>query len=193
MHEEHQIWSWLSPLSRVHLRTIFFNTYHRLNRWVWTQLILGLYHGMAFVIGLLLLQVPFALTIGLLGGLLSLIPYLGVIMATLLAALSVLPTAPWLALWVTLFMTAVTIVGGHVITPVLYGRAVGLNSLIVLIALFVGAQLQGILGMIFAIPVAVIIDTVLQELTFAPQSAAPALPIAAPHSSALEPSNSYEQ
>lgn len=39
----------------------------------------------------------------------------------------------------------------------------------VLLALFVGARLQGIIGMIFAIPIVVIIDTVLQELTLAPR------------------------
>lgn len=169
---EQQLRWWFNAQQRAHLRTIFFNTYRRLNRWVWTQLGLGIYHGGAFVIGLLLLQVPFALTIGLLGGVLSLIPYLGVLLATLLAALSVLPTDPWLALWVVLFMSAVGVVGAHVVTPVLYGRAVGLNSIVVLIALFVGAQLQGIVGMIFAIPVAVTVDTVLREVAIAQSTAA---------------------
>jgi len=170
LHSEHQIWLWLNPIHRSHLRTIFYNSYRRLNRWVWIQLIFGLYHAVAFVLGLLYLQVPFALTIGLLGGFLSLIPYLGVIMATVLAALSVLPTSPWLALWVVLFMTSVTLIGSHVLMPLLFGRAVGLNTLVVLIALFVGAQLQGIVGMIFAIPIAVIIDTVSQEMILPPSA-----------------------
>lgn len=164
---EHPLWLWLTSHRRSQLHTIFSKMYHRLNRWVWTQLGLGLFHAVAFITGLLMLGVPFALTLGLLGGILSLIPYLGVISAALLAALSALPVNPWLALWVILFMSTVTIISSHVLTPLLYGRAVGLNSLVVLLALFVGARLQGIIGMIFAIPIAVIIDTVLQELTFA--------------------------
>ncbi len=166
--EEQPFWQWLTPAHRAHLRTISTNIYRRLTRWVWTQLILGGYHALCFVVGLLLLQVPFALTIGLLGGLLSLIPYLGVLLAIALAAATVLATDPWLALWVTIYLSAISIIGAHIVTPVLYGRAVGLNSIVVLIALFVGAQLQGILGMIFAIPIAVIIDTVLQEFALTP-------------------------
>lgn len=173
---EHQLWLRLAPDRRSQLHTIFFTMYRRLNRWVWTQLVLGLFHAVAFVTGLLWLGVPFALTLGLLSGLLSLIPYLGVIIAALLAALSALPVSPWLALWVILFMTAVTIISSHVLTPLLYGRTVGLNSLVVLLALFVGARLQGIIGMIFAIPIAVIIDTVLQAIW---------LPASAPHHAAL--------
>jgi len=171
---QQQLWQWLDPTRRDQFHTIFFNSYHRLNRWVWTQLAIGVFHAVAFVTGLLLLHIPFALTIGLLGGLLSLIPYLGVLIAALLAALSALPINPWLALWVVLFMSAVTIVSSHLLTPLLYGRAVGLNSLVVLLALFVGARLQGIIGMIFAIPIAVIVDTILQATLTPASSQAPA-------------------
>ncbi|MEZ4865231.1 MAG: AI-2E family transporter [Caldilineaceae bacterium] len=162
---EQLFWRWLSPMQRSHLQAIFATSYQRLTRWVWTQLGLGLYHAIFFVIGLLVLKVPFALTIGLLGGVLSLIPYLGVALAALLAALSVLPHNPFLSLWVILYMVAVAVIGSHVVTPIFYGRTVGLNSTVVLVALFVGAQLQGIIGVIFAIPIAVIISTIYQEFT----------------------------
>lgn len=165
---------WLNAAQHSHLQAIFGNVYQRLSRWVWAQLGLSLYHAVCFVIGLSLLQVPYAITIGLLGGLLSLIPYLGVALTAALATLSLLPVNPWLALWVVLFMGVVSIIGSHVITPVLYGRTVGLNVVIVLLALFVGAKLQGITGIIFAIPITVVLSAIAQEFIKTP--ATPAWP-----------------
>lgn len=161
------LWRWLKPTQQAQLQTMLTTIETRLTRWVWTQLGLGFYHACAFSIGLLLLGVPFALTIGLLGGLLSLFPYLGITLTAALAAFSVLPMNPWLALWVVLYMLAVTIVGNHVITPVLYGRTVGLNAVVALLALFVGAKLLGITGVLFAIPIAIVVTTMVETMTAA--------------------------
>jgi len=169
---QQSFWRWFNEAQRGHLEAIFGNVYQRLNRWVWTQLGLALYHAVCFVTGLLLLQTPYAITIGLLGGLLSLIPYLGVALTATLAALSLLPVNPWLALWVVLFMSSVTMIGSHVITPALYGRTVGLNSVVVLIALFVGARLQGLTGVVFAIPLTVVLSAIAQEFIKTPGAVA---------------------
>lgn len=167
-HEPTILGRWLNTAQQALLHTSLTKIEARLTRWVWTQLGLGLYHACCFAIGLLLLGVPFALTIGLLGGLLSLFPYLGVALTAALAALSVLPVSPWLALWVILFMITVTIIGSHVLTPVLYGRTVGLNAVVVLLVLFVGAKLLGITGVLFAIPLAIIVSTVTETITETP-------------------------
>ena len=173
---------WLADAQRQRLHLIGRDSYRRLTRWMWIQFALGLYYALSFIGGFVVLQVPFAITIGLLGGVLSLIPYLGIAFATLLAVLSVLPIAPWSALWVVLFITAITIIGSHVIMPVFYGRAIGINAAVVLLALFVGAKVQGLLGIIFAIPVVVIFSSVFANLIAA---SPPPLPDSAQESTNL--------
>ncbi len=51
----------------------------------------------------------------------------------------------------------------HILLPILYGRAVELDSAVVLLALLAGAKIGGIIGVFFAVPAAVITLTILQE------------------------------
>lgn len=165
---------WLTPAQHQRLQAIGADSYSRLTHWVWIQFALGLYYALTFIVGLLVLQVPFAITIGLLGGILSVIPYIGVAFAALLAVLSILPIAPWSALWVVLFILVVTVIGSHVIMPIFYGRAIGIHAAVVLLALFVGAKVQGLLGILFAVPIVVIITSVFMQLPAPPPSPDPA-------------------
>lgn len=137
---------------------------HRLTRWVWAQAAIALYFAMIFGLGLRLLGVPFALTIGLVGGVLELIPYLGGAVSLLLAILSALTVSPLLVLWVTLFYAAVVEVEAHIIAPAFYGRVMGLHPAVVLVALLIGAKAKGVIGVLFAVPVAVVMAAVAQEV-----------------------------
>jgi predicted PurR-regulated permease PerM len=137
---------------------------HRLTRWVWAQIAIALYLAVVFSLGLTLLGVPFALTIGLVGGLLELIPYLGGAVSLLLAILSALSVSPLLVLWVALFYAAVVEVEAHIIAPAFYGRVMGLHPAVVLIALLIGAKARGVIGVLFAVPVAVVLAAVVQEV-----------------------------
>lgn len=137
---------------------------HRLTRWVWAQAAIGLYLAVIFSLGLRLLGVPFAVTIGLVGGVLELIPYLGGVVALLLAILSALSVGPLLVVWVVLFYAAVVEVEAHIIAPAFYGRVIGLHPAVVLIALLVGAKARGVVGILFSIPVTVVLAAVMQEV-----------------------------
>jgi predicted PurR-regulated permease PerM len=137
---------------------------NRLSRWVWAQLALAAYLGVAYSIGLSVLGVPFALTIGVIGGVLEIVPYLGGVSALLLAVISALTVRPLLVLWVVLFHIAVTEVESHVLAPTFFGRAVGLHPAVVLIALLIGVKAGGVIGVFFAVPAAVVLVTLMEEL-----------------------------
>ena len=111
-----------------------------------------------------MLGVPFAVSIGLAGGILEIIPYLGGAAAVSLAALSALTVKPLLALWVILLYVIVVEVESHLIAPTFYGRVMGLHPAAVLLALVIGAKVQGIVGIFFAVPVAVALGAVIQEV-----------------------------
>jgi predicted PurR-regulated permease PerM len=92
------------------------------------------------------------------------IPYLGMIVATLLTAATASTGNPWQILWVGIYTLVVSFFEAHILLPILYGRAVGLDSAVVLIALLTGAKLGGIVGIFFAVPAAVIAMTIMQEI-----------------------------
>jgi predicted PurR-regulated permease PerM len=121
------------------------------------------YFALVFSVGLTLLGVPFALSIGLVGGILEIIPYLGGAVAVSLAVLSALTVKPVLALWVILFYAIVVEVESHLVAPTFYGRIMGLHPVVVLLALVVGAKTQGVLGVFFAVPVVVVLGVIIQE------------------------------
>jgi predicted PurR-regulated permease PerM len=157
------LFNWIPANQQPRARKFIANTSHQLTRWVWAQLGLAIYFGVAFTLVLTILQVPFALTIGLVGGVLEFIPYLGGLVALTLGLFTALTVSPTTALWLILLYTAVTLLEGHVIAPFFYGRAIGLRSAVVLVALFIGAKAAGVLGVFFAVPVTVILTAVVQE------------------------------
>ncbi len=158
------ILNWTPPAHREHVGEMIDRITHRLSRWVWAQVGVGLYYATAVGLGLTLLHVPFAFTIAVVGGVLEFIPYLGGVIGGALAIISALTVSPALAVWAFLVCAVVSSAEGHLVAPALYGRVIGLRSAVVLIALVLGVKAGGIVGVFFAVPVAVIVTAVLQDL-----------------------------
>lgn len=133
------------------------------------QLVVALALSGMYTLGLWLVGAPLALVIGPLAGLLSLIPYLGLVLgagtAVLLSFLDHQDLLhPLLALVV--FVVAQN-VEGWILTPKLLGKGVGLHPVWVLVALLVGGELFGVTGVMVAVPVAAALRVVLlQALRF---------------------------
>ena len=120
------------------------------------QLIIAFLQGLLFAVGFSLVGLRYGFVIGLLLGLLNVIPYLGSIIGLGLA----LPLAlfqdgggwPKLVLVMLVFLL-VQLIEGYVLTPRIMGERTGLHPLAIIVAVFFwGQALGGILGMIFAIP-----------------------------------------
>ncbi len=155
---------WMPAPYRSRARLVVARMRHSLTRWVWAQAVIALYFAVVFSIGLALLRVHFAFIIGLVGGVLEIVPYLGGAVAMSLAVLSAFTIDPLLAVWVIVFYIVVVEIESHVLAPALYGRVIGLHPAFILIALLVGAKTLGILGVFLAVPIAVVLTTLLQEI-----------------------------
>lgn len=156
--------NWIPTPYQPRMRLIMQRLQQRLTRWIWAQLGIALYFVVVFSIGLSLLHVPFALTIGLVGGALEIVPYLGGGIAFFLAATSALTIDPWLALWIAVLYLIVTEIESHVVAPAFYGRIINLHPVVVLLALLIGGKVKGILGIFFAVPIVVILAAILHEV-----------------------------
>lgn len=129
------------------------------------QLLVAMIVGIASSIGMWVIDLPFWLIIGIVAGLLNLIPFLGPVVGGALAALVALLNGDfWQAVWAVLIMIAVQQVDNHVITPAIQRARVNLSPLAIVLALIIGGSLAGLLGVLVAIPATAAIRIVVGHL-----------------------------
>ena len=126
----------------------------RLSGFVRGQLTVALVLGCVYTVGQLIAGIDLAVTVGMLGGALFLLPYIGTLVAAALAGVLALMKfgLDWhVAVAVGTFFVGQAIEGA-VLTPWLVGDRVGLHPMVVMVALIVGGNLLGIWGLVLAVP-----------------------------------------
>jgi predicted PurR-regulated permease PerM len=118
------------------------------------QLTLAVIVGVGAGVGTGLLGLPYAVVLGVLAGLFELVPMFGPILSAIPAVLVALFLPFPTVLWVILFFIGVQQVENNVLAPRISGHAVGLHPLGAMFALLAGFQLAGLLGGLFAVPIA---------------------------------------
>lgn len=136
----------------------------KVGQWLQGQLLLALVVGLVVYVGLSLMGIRFALVLGILAMLLEVVPMIGPVLAAIPAVFFAFLQAPTLGLWVILFYIIVQQLENHILVPLVFGKTIGLNPVVVVIALLIGSQLAGVLGAILAVPVATIIVEMLDDL-----------------------------
>ncbi len=121
-------------------------------RYIRGQLLLGLIIGTVSAIAYLVLGVPYAVFLGVLAGILELVPIAGPIVAGAVAALVSLTEPFPLVIWVVLAATAIQQLENHLLVPRIAGNAVGLHPIAALLAVLVGVEVAGVVGALFAVP-----------------------------------------
>ncbi len=121
--------------------------------------------GVLNTIGLLLLGIDNAIFFGFLAAFLILIPYVGILIGSILPALMSIVTedSPIYALGVIGVMAFVQFLEGNFITPNIVGSKISINPLAAIVALFLGGQLWGLSGLILALPLTAIIKVILDS------------------------------
>lgn len=130
------------------------------------QLLVMLGLSVIYTFGLWLIGVEFSLLIGLFAGLLSFVPYLGLIIGISIAGLAVMfqTQDPVDLILVFLVFGIAQIVEGIILTPLLVGEKIGLHPVTVIFAVLAGGQLFGFMGILLALPVAAIIAVIMRHL-----------------------------
>lgn len=139
------------------IRSSIENMEEQLGSWLRGQVILSAIIGALVFIILSLLGVPYALPLALLAGLLETIPTLGPVLASTPAILTALfAMSPAYAAAVTAGYLLLQWFENNLIVPKVMGNATGLKPVVVILAVFIGFSLFGIVGAIFAVPLTVI-------------------------------------
>lgn len=130
--------------------------------WFRMQVMLSLIMGFTVWAGLTLLGVRYALLIALLAAVFELVPFLGPILSGAVAVVSALLTSTTLAFWTLIFFLVAQQFESNVLVPLLSRRSVGLHPVIVIVALLIGAEVGGVLGIIISVPVAAVCQEIVQ-------------------------------
>ena len=121
--------------------------------YVRAQLISAAIVGGLVFLGLWALDISFALTLGLLAGLLGLIPIIGAFIGAVPALLVALATDPSKLIWVVLLFIVVQFVESNIISPRIQGSAVRLHPIFIMTTLIVAASIGGLWGVLIGVPV----------------------------------------
>ena len=121
------------------------------------QLVLAVIVGAAATTTLLVLGVPYAFVLGVFAGMAELIPMLGPILGAVPAVLVALFQPFPLVLWVVLAFIVIQQLESNLLVPRISGHAVGLHPLAAMLVLLVGFEVAGIVGALFAVPLAGIV------------------------------------
>ena len=112
----------------------------------------ALIFGTLCFIGMLILGIPYALTIAVLLGFTALIPIFGAIIGTVLGAVLIFMVSPIKAIIFVVFVLLIQQIDNNLIYPKVVGKSVGLPGMWVLLSVTVGGSVGGLLGLIIATP-----------------------------------------
>ena len=136
----------------------------KIGRWVQGQLFLMLIVFALDFITLYFLNIPYALILAIFGGLLEIIPYVGPIISAVPAAILGFMISPLTGLMVIAAYVIIHQAEGHIFIPQVMKKAVGLNPIVVILVLLIGAKIGGILGAILSVPITTAISVFVDDL-----------------------------
>jgi len=131
------------------------------------QLLVMLALGAMYAVGLMAIGLELGLLIGVLAGLASIVPYLGVVVgigSALLAGVFQFGSDPYPLLAIAGVFVVGQLLEGMLLTPLLVGDRIGLHPVAVIFAIMAGGQLFGFTGILLALPVAAVIMVLLRHV-----------------------------
>jgi predicted PurR-regulated permease PerM len=176
------IYTFLILLYRTHfilfLTKLFRKEHHPKLQEILTQIkisvqsyISGLIIEMIFVsiltsVGLYFIGVPYAILLGIITGILNLIPYIGILVAGMLTILSSLTGTPDISiiLGVIGVNVVVQIIDNNILVPLIINTKVQINAFVSIIGIILGGGIAGIAGMFLAIPILAILKIVFDRI-----------------------------
>jgi len=142
---------------------LFEKIQKQVSSWLWGKTLSSIFVALIIFPGLLLLEIPYAVTFTLLAFFLNYIPFAGPFLAGIAPTLLGLLISPFHAFAVMFLYFFANTVEGFIIIPLLLKQSIKLNPLILIFAVLVGGRFGGVLGILLAIPVVAILTLLFEE------------------------------
>lgn len=129
------------------------------------QIIFGIIAGVATWIIMTVFGVPFAASVALVAGILTIVPIVGGLFALVPPTAIALLSDPWKALFVLISLVVMQQIIFNIVFPRVVGSALKLHPVVVIFSFFVGYKIAGSFGVIFAVPIIAVIFVILHRLS----------------------------
>lgn len=142
-----------------------FNQFkNKIRLWLLAQLGLSLLVGAVVTLGLWLLGVEYAITLGVVAAIMELVPVIGPILSGIAAFLIAISESLTLGIYVIIFFFIVQQLENNVLIPLLMRKTMRIHPVMVIVSLIAGAQIAGFVGIILAVPIALLVQEILNSL-----------------------------
>lgn len=142
---------------------LFSNIHNDMTKYIIGKIKMAVFVGFATFIMLLALGVEFSFVIGMITCVADIVPYVGPLMGLIPAFVFGFIDSPIKALWILIMYIFLQWVENNIVGPKILSNETGFHPIVVLFLLILGAALFGFLGMILAVPIALVIKTVYNE------------------------------
>ncbi len=159
-----RFFEFFSGKTREMLSKIVDEVEENVGHWVRGQLLLMLIVGLASFFGLLIIGVDYPLALGLIAGLLEIVPVLGPVLSAVLAAIVGFADSPVKGFAVIALFAVIQQIENNILVPRIMQKVSGFSPLVILIALLIGNELFGAIGAVTAVPLTMIIVLVVKKL-----------------------------
>ena len=134
---------------------------HQLTSYVKGQVTVAFAVAVMLSVGFSVIGLKYGVTIGIIGGFLNLIPYLGTTIAVVMALLVAVATSPIMVVKVIIIFVLEQFIEGHFISPLVLGNQLNIHPVTILIVLLTSGKLFGVWGVLLGIPVYVSLKVVI--------------------------------
>jgi predicted PurR-regulated permease PerM len=117
-------------------------------------------------VGFMIIGLKYAIVLGLITGLLNLIPYIGILFAGILSIIATLTASPdiTLIIGVLIIVIVVQLIDNNLIVPMIVGSKVQINAFVSIVGIIVGGVIAGFSGMFLAIPIIAILKVIFDRI-----------------------------
>lgn len=135
-----------------------------LGQWIKGQLFLMVIIGTLSFAGLILLDVDYPLALGVVSGVLEIVPILGPLISAVIAAIIAFSDDPLKGVGVLVLFTIIQQLENNLIVPKIMQKVSGFSPLVILLAFLIGSNFFGVIGAILAVPVTMISAIILKRI-----------------------------
>lgn len=140
------------PRMRDDLREVFTGIDRQISSYIQGQILVSMCIGLMIYIGFAIIQMPYALLLGVIAMVTSVVPYLGPVIAITPAAIIALVTSPLLLVGLAIVWTIVQLIEGKFISPQIMGKSLHVHPITIIFVLITAGSLFGVPGVILGIP-----------------------------------------
>ena len=143
--------------SRHKISVMLHEMNQQVSSYIRGQILVAICVGVTYTIGYSIIALPYGVTIGMIAGVLTIIPYIGSIIGLSIALVIAFVTSPSIALQVLLVFVIEQLIESRLLQPLILGSSLKMHPVTILVILLAAGKMFGLTGLLIAVPVYAVI------------------------------------